>query len=48
VFSRFTRIEMGDGSKINFWGDVWYEKHPLKVAFPKLFSIVYFKDAYAA
>jgi len=37
-FSRFIRFEVGDGSKIRFWLDVWCA----------LFSIACFKDASVA
>lgn len=38
VFSRFTRLMLGNGSKICFWHDVW-RAHQLKDAFLELFKI---------
>jgi hypothetical protein len=34
-----TRFDLGDGSKIRFWDNVWCGESPLKVAFPVLFDI---------
>jgi hypothetical protein len=46
VFSRFIKHEVGDGSKIRFWHNVWCGDQPLKEAFPKLFSIASCKEAW--
>jgi hypothetical protein len=43
-----TRFELGDGSKIRFWDDVWCGESPLKVAFPALFDIAREKNAFVA
>jgi hypothetical protein len=44
-FSRFTKFEAGDGSKIKFWHNVWCGDQTVKVVFPELFSISRFKEA---
>lgn len=38
-------LVVGDGTKINFWHDLWCGDTTLKVAFPSLFGIAYVKDA---
>ena len=38
--------EVGDGSKVLFWHDVWCGELPLKVLFPELFIIACGKDAW--
>jgi hypothetical protein len=43
-FSSFTRFEVRDGTKINFWHDKWCEEVALKVAFPILFGLAGAKD----
>jgi hypothetical protein len=42
--SSHTRFEVGDGSKIRFWYDVWCGDQALKITFLDLFSIVHFKE----
>jgi hypothetical protein len=32
-FSKFVRYEVGDGSKVRFWHDVWCGEQPLKFSF---------------
>ena len=39
-------FEVGLGSKVCFWHDIWCAKQPLKHVFPSLFSIVRYKDAW--
>jgi hypothetical protein len=46
VFSRFIIYEVGNGSKIQFWRDVWCEDQPLKDAFPELLSTTRCKEAW--
>jgi hypothetical protein len=48
LFCRYTRCELGDGSKIRFWDDTWCGESPLKVAFPALFVIAREKNAFVA
>jgi hypothetical protein len=38
-FFRFVRYEVGDGSKIKFWHNLWCGDLHLKVTFSELFSI---------
>jgi hypothetical protein len=38
-FSRFTRFEVSDNSKISFWKDVWCGKLPFKESFSEWFNI---------
>ena len=45
TFSRFLQFDVGDGTKVKFLHDVWCDDCPLKVAFPKLFSIGHHKEA---
>lgn len=47
-FSCHIRFEVGNGSKIRFWHDLWFGDQTLNVAFPKFFKISCFKDASVA
>jgi hypothetical protein len=47
-FSKFVRCEVGDGSKVRFWHDVWCGEQPLKFSFPELFTIADCKDVWKA
>jgi hypothetical protein len=47
-FSSHTRFDLGDGSKIRFWDNVWYGETSLKVAFPILYNIADVKDTIVA
>jgi hypothetical protein len=40
------RYEIGNGSKVLFWHDVWCGEIPLKTLFPELFLIARGKDAW--
>jgi len=40
--------EVGDGSKIRFWHDLWCRDQPLKESFSELFSIPCCKEAWVA
>jgi hypothetical protein len=45
-FAHHVRYEVGDGSKVLFWHDMWCGKLPLKILFPELFTITCGKDAW--
>uniref|UniRef100_A0A2N9H333 Reverse transcriptase domain-containing protein n=1 Tax=Fagus sylvatica TaxID=28930 RepID=A0A2N9H333_FAGSY len=47
-FSRMLKFEVGDGTRIRFWDDVWCIDGPLKSAYPELYRIVRAKDAFVA
>jgi hypothetical protein len=44
-FSSYTGFEVGDGSKVKFWCDLWCGDMALKEVFPVLFGIACTKDA---
>jgi hypothetical protein len=44
-FRRFIKYDVGEGSKIRFWDDVWCGDRALKEEFPGLFSIASLKEA---
>ena len=44
-FSKFIRYEVGDGTRVKFWDDVWCRDRPLKEAFPDLYNISRTRDA---
>jgi hypothetical protein len=44
TFSGYTTFEVGDGTRISFWHDLWVGNMPLKTAFPALFGIAVAKD----
>jgi hypothetical protein len=46
AFAVHVRYEVGDGSKVLFWHDVWCGELPLKTLFPELFLIACGKDAW--
>jgi hypothetical protein len=46
AFATHVRYEVGDGSKVLFWHDVWCEKVPLKTIFSDLFLIASRMDAW--
>ena len=45
TFSKFVAFEVGDGSLIRFWDDVWCAEEPLKRVYPELYRIACVKDA---
>lgn len=47
-FYRFIRFDVGDGSKIKFWYDVWCRDQALTADFLELYSISRFKEASVA
>jgi hypothetical protein len=48
LFCSYTRLILGNGSRIRFWDDVWCGEVPLKEAFPVLYDIACDKDAHVA
>jgi hypothetical protein len=46
LFARNVRFEVGVGSKILFWHDTWCENQLLKHAFPSLYHIARYKEAW--
>lgn len=48
MFSSYTRFELGDGSKVILWDDVWCVEMALKEAFSELYSIACVMEAYVA
>jgi hypothetical protein len=47
-FSRMLKFEVGDGTRVRFWDDVWCTDGSLKEAYPELFRIARNKDACVA
>ena len=45
MFSTRTIFELGDGSKIRFWDNMWCREMALKEAFLDLYNIACVKDA---
>jgi len=48
LFCSYTRLILGNGSRIRFWDDVWCGEMSLKEAFPVLYDIACVKDALVA
>jgi hypothetical protein len=48
IFARFLSFEVGDGSRIRFWDDVWCGGDPLREAFPELYRIARVKEGVVA
>jgi hypothetical protein len=46
TFKHYVRFEVGNGSRVLFWKDVWCGERPLMNAFPALFAIACEKDAW--
>jgi hypothetical protein len=46
AFAAHVRYEIGNGSKVLFWHDMWCGEIPLKTFFPELFLIARGKDAW--
>ena len=44
-FSKFLKFEVGNGTRIQFWDDVWCCKEPLKDMFPDFYCIACVKEA---
>jgi hypothetical protein len=47
-FSRLLQFEVGDGTRIRFWDDMWCNDGPLKSAYLELYHIARAKDAFVA
>jgi hypothetical protein len=47
-FSCFVIYEVGDGSKIKFWHDLWCRDQSLKARFSNLFNIARCEEAWVA
>ena len=39
-FSKFNRFVVGDGERIRFWEDLWWEDQPLGVQYPRILRVV--------
>jgi hypothetical protein len=48
TFLGFSRFEVGDGARTEFWHDLWFGDTVLKEAFPVLFGIARAKDTFVA
>jgi hypothetical protein len=46
TFAKGLRFKVGVGSKVHLWHDIWFGDQPLKYAFPPLFSIARYKEAW--
>ena len=44
-FLSLGKFDLGDGSQMRFWEDLWIRPHPLKYLFPALYNIVRKKSA---
>ena len=44
-FSKFLRYDVGDGTRVKFWDDMWCRDRSLKEAFPELYNISRTRDA---
>jgi hypothetical protein len=44
VLSKFVRYEVGDGSKVRFWHNLWCGEQLSKISYPILFSIARCED----
>ena len=45
MFISHTKLDLGNGSKIRFWEDMWCGEVTHKDAFPSLYNIASVKDA---
>ena len=46
-FSKFLRYDVGDGTRVKFWDDVWCRDCPLKEEFLDLFNTSRTREASA-
>jgi hypothetical protein len=45
-FKQYVRFEVGNGSQVLFWQNVWCGELPLKIVLPALFTIACAKMSY--
>ena len=45
AFSIFLRFDVGDGTSVKFWEDVWCRDCSLKEAFPELYSVSWARES---
>ena len=45
LFKTIVRFQVGNGSRVLFWQDVWCGERPLKSQFPNLYRIAHLKEA---
>jgi hypothetical protein len=45
-FAKGLQFKVGVGSKVRIWCDIWCSDQSLKYAFPSLFSIARYKEAW--
>ncbi|GMI80385.1 hypothetical protein HRI_001707800 [Hibiscus trionum] len=43
-FVKNLRVVLGDGTKINFWKDLWVGSAPLKQSFPRIYALAIKKE----
>ena len=47
-FSEFLQFDVGDGTRIKFWEDVWCRDCSLKEAFLELYSIIWAREFFVS
>ena len=45
LFKTLVRFQVGNGSRVLFWKDVWYGESALKSQYPNLYRMARFKEA---
>ena len=48
IFSHYIQFQIGDGTRVKFWQDIWCGDNPLSTCFLDLFRISNDKEAYVA
>lgn len=41
VFYQFCKKKLGDGQNTRFWGDIWVDDKPLKIAYSRLYFLCF-------